>query len=205
MPGQLFIVAAPSGAGKTSLVKALLEADPSMRVSVSHTTRAPRPGEIDGVHYHFVSHEKFAGMITAGEFLEHALVHGDRKGTSKMAVQQHLDLGRDVVLEIDWQGARQIRPLFVDCVSVFILPPSRDTLLERMKKRGQDSAEVMQKRMHNAREEMSHCSEFDYIIVNDRFEWALVELRAIVTASRLKQKTQSKRYADLIGLLLAQP
>ena len=201
--GTLFIVAAPSGAGKSSLVKALLEREPGISLSVSHTTRTPRSGEETGRHYHFVERAAFERDVAAGVFLEHAEVHGNLYGTSHAAVQQLLAQGRDVLLEIDWQGAEQIRRSKPDCVSVFILPPSRVELERRLRGRGSDSAEVIARRLHNSREEISHAHEFDYIIVNDDFDDALGDLQAIVRAVRQRSALQWQRHEALIRELLA--
>ena len=203
MRGTLFIVAAPSGAGKSSIVNACLARDANICLSISYTSRAPRPGEHDGEHYNFVGREEFQRMIDAGDFFEHALVHGDWKGTAKKAVDARLAQGRDVLLEIDWQGARQVRERVPDAVSVFILPPSRDALDQRMRKRGQDSEDVMARRLAAAREEMSHYDEFDYVIVNEDFDTAVDEMCAIFTASRLRREIQAQRHAGLVAALLA--
>lgn len=203
MRGTLYIVSAPSGAGKSSLVRATLERDPNIALSVSFTSRAARPGERDGEHYHFVSADKFEQMIAAGDFFEHALVHGDWKGTAKQSVQPQLAAGRDVLLEIDWQGARQVREMVPNTVSLFILPPSRQALAERMRKRAQDSEATIQRRLAAAREEMSHYGEYDYLIVNDDFETAVNEMCAIFTASRLRRERQVARNARLISALLS--
>ena len=179
-PPRVLVLSAPSGAGKSSLARALVDAEPSVRLSVSHTTRAARPGEVDGVHYHFVDREAFEAMAAAGEFLEHARVFGRDYGTSREAVRAELSRGYDVVLDIDWQGARQVREAFADTVSVFILPPSIDALRARLVGRGQDSAEVIEGRMRAARSELEHYEEFDRIVVNDDFERSLGALRAIL-------------------------
>jgi guanylate kinase len=200
--GSLLIVAAPSGAGKTSLVNALLAADSQIRVSVSYTTRAPRPGEIHGEHYHFIDRAGFAELIAADALLEHAEVHGNHYGTGRALVDAELATGRDVLLEIDWQGAHQVRTRVAHTCSIFILPPSLQALLERLKHRGQDSAEVIAERVQNAREEISHYGDFDYLIVNDCFDQALTELKAIVTAQRLHRSVQSVRQTQLLGQLL---
>ncbi|MEK7840323.1 MAG: guanylate kinase [Pseudomonadota bacterium] len=181
--GRLFILSAPSGAGKTSLANALVESSPDVEFSVSHTTRAPRPGERDGMHYHFVSAPEFERLIGAGEFLEHAQVFGNRYGTSRRAVEALLRAGKSVVLDIDWQGARAVKAQMPEAVSVFVLPPSREALRERLIRRGQDSAEVVERRMREATAEMSHFHEFDHVIVNDAFEAALADLRAVVDGS----------------------
>ncbi|GMU44321.1 MAG: guanylate kinase [Xanthomonadales bacterium] len=200
--GNLFVIAAPSGAGKTSLVRALVDADPLLQLSISHTTRAPRPGEIDGEHYHFTDVPSFERLIASERLLEHALVHGNHYGTGRDQVEMAFAQGRDVILEIDWQGARQIRQRFPDCVTIFILPPSRDSLYERLQKRGQDSAEVIARRIANARGEIEHATEFDYLIVNDRFDAAFADLAAIVRAVRLSMRIQGPRQAGLLQQLL---
>jgi guanylate kinase len=202
MKGTLYIVAAPSGAGKSSLVNAVLAKEPGIALSISFTSRAPRPGERHAQHYHFVSKPEFERMIAAGDFFEHALVHGDYKGTARQSVEPQLAAGKDVLLEIDWQGARQVREKMCDCVSVFILPPSRDALETRMRNRGQDSDETIRRRLSAAREEMSHYDEFDYVIVNEHFDAAAAELRAIFVAHRLQRAAQQQRHAELIGELL---
>lgn len=203
MRGTLYIVAAPSGAGKSSLVNACLARDPNIALSISFTSRAPRPGERHAEHYHFVGRDEFQRMIDAGDFFEHALVHGDWKGTAKQSVEPQLAAGRDVLLEIDWQGARQVRARVPDAVSVFILPPSRAALDERMRKRGQDSEAVMAQRLAAAREEMSHYDEFDYVIVNEHFDTAVEDMCAIFRASRLRRDAQAPRHAALIAALLS--
>src|SRR5690606_17267004 len=198
----LYIVAAPSGAGKSSIVNAVLARDPGISLSVSFTSRQPRPGERHAEHYHFITAAEFEAMVEAGDFFEHARVHGDWKGTARQSVDPQLRAGRDVLLEIDWQGARQVRSRIPDAVSVFILPPSRAALEERMRKRGQDSDEVIARRLAAAREEMSHYGEFDYVIVNEDFDTAVAEMCAVFTASRLRRRTQSLRHAGLIATLL---
>jgi guanylate kinase len=205
MPGTLYIVAAPSGAGKTSLTKALLEQEPGIALSVSYTSRLPRPNEVDGVHYHFVSRAVFEEMIRRGEFFEHAVVHGDLKGTSRVAVERTLAQGRDVLLEIDWQGARQVRALMPDSVQIFILPPSWKALRERLEKRGQDAPDVIAARLEAAREEMRHCGDFDYVIMNQDFARAVDDLSVIVRAARLTAPRQQVRHARVLAQLLAQP
>ena len=202
MRGTLFIVAAPSGAGKSSIVNAVLARDPNISLSISFTSRAPRPGERHAEHYHFIEAAEFEAMVAAGDFFEHALVHGDWKGTARQSVDPQLSAGRDVLLEIDWQGARQVRNKIPDAVSVFILPPSRAALEERMRKRGQDSEAVIAQRLAAAREEMSHYGEFDYLIVNEVFETAVAEMCSIITASRLRKDAQVARHARLITSLL---
>ena len=198
----LFIVAAPSGAGKSSLVNALLELEPAISLSISHTTRPPRPGEEYGRHYYFVERADFEREVAEGVFLEHAEVHGNLYGTSRSTVQALFAQGRDVLLEIDWQGARQIRQAKPDCVGVFILPPSRAELERRLRGRGSDSEEVIEKRLFNSREEIAHAHEFDYIVVNDRFEDALADLRSIVRAVRRRSALQWRRHEALIAELL---
>ncbi len=201
--GTLYIVSAPSGAGKTSLLKALVEQMHDVMVSVSHTTRLKRPGEIDGVHYHFVSRAQFEAMVAENAFLEHAEVFGNRYGTSRLWVEQTLNAGIDVILEIDWQGAQQMRRLMPDAVSVFILPPSRKALEERLTGRGQDAPEVIAGRMAAAREEMSHYGEYDYLVVNDVFNLALEDLKAIFLVRRLRLEAQAIRHHAMIEELLA--
>ena len=203
MRGTLYIVAAPSGAGKSSIVNAVLARDPNIRLSISFTSRAPRPGERHAEHYHFVEAAEFERMVEAGDFFEHARVHGDWKGTARQSVEPQLASGKDVLLEIDWQGARQVRAKVPGAVSVFILPPSRDALEQRMRVRGQDSEEVIARRLAAAREEMSHYGEFDYVIVNEHFATAVDEMCAIFTASRLRREAQVARHGRLISLLLA--
>lgn len=203
MPGQLVIVTAPSGAGKSSLVKALLERDPAIRLSVSYTTRPPRTGEVDGVHYHFVSREAFQARLDRGEFLESAEVYGNYYGTSQPWIEAEMAGGRDILLEIDWQGAAQVRRLMPEARSIFILPPSIAELRRRLEGRGTDSAEVIARRMAAAREDISHALAFDYLVVNDRFEEALADLLAITRAGRLVTDSQSRRHARLLESLLA--
>ncbi len=201
-PSILFIVSAPSGAGKTSLLRELIPADPRLVMSVSHATRAIRPGEQDGVHYHFVSTEHFEQLVEEGAFLEHARVFDNYYGTSEAAVREQLAAGRDVVLEIDWQGARQVRRRFPEAVSIFIAPPSIDALRERLAGRGQDSAAVVERRMADARSELSHYPEYDYLVINDDFATALAELRSIVTAERLREPRQAERFAATLAAML---
>ncbi len=202
MRGTLFIVAAPSGAGKSSIVNAVLARDPALCLSISFTSRGPRPGERHAQHYHFVSAEEFQRMVAAGDFYEYALVLGDWKGTARQSVEPQLALGRDVLLEIDWQGARQVRQMLPDSVSVFILPPSLDELERRLHARGQDSEDTITRRLAAARDEMSHYGEFDFVIVNEVFEQAVDEVCAIFTASRLRRDAQVARHGRLIGALL---
>lgn len=201
--GTLYIISAPSGAGKTSLVKALLAQDEQIRVSVSHTTRAMRPGEEDGVHYNFVSREAFDSLIAAGNFLEYAEVFTNKYGTSRIWVEEQLAQGTDVILEIDWQGAQQVRKLMPNAVSVFILPPSKEELRRRLTGRGQDSEEVIDHRMSEAVSEMVHYPEFDYVIINDDFDQALVQLQAVFTANRLTLANQQQRHHGLLEDLLS--
>jgi len=178
--GTLFVFSAPSGAGKSSLAKALIDSESTLATSVSHTTRAPRPGEQNGVHYHFVSKDEFKAMVERGEFLEHATVFDNSYGTSQAAVQTLLDQNKNVILDIDWQGARAIRQKMPNVKTVFILPPSREELRRRLQDRGQDLEEVIERRMRDAVSEMRHYDEFDYVVVNDDFEAALTDLRAII-------------------------
>ncbi len=203
--GTLFIVAAPSGAGKSSLVNACLARDPHICLSISFTSRAPRPGERHAEHYHFIDADAFKAMVAAGDFFEHALVHGDWKGTARQSVEPQLAAGKDVLLEIDWQGARQVREQVPDAVSVFILPPSTEALEQRMRKRGQDSEETIARRLAAAREEMSHHGEFDYLVVNEDFGTAVRELCTIFASSRLRREPQQQRHAALLEALLAEP
>ncbi len=199
--GNLFIITAASGAGKTSLIKALLAKDTHLKLSISHTTRKPRPGEMDGVDYHFVNDESFLRMLGEAQFLESAEVHGARYGTSQIAVNEPLKAGFDVILEIDWQGAAQVRRLFPKALGIFVLPPSVETLAHRLNTRGQDSRETIAKRVAAAREEMRHVCEFDYVTINDDFEIALQDIRAIIRTQRLASAVQLQRYAGLIQTL----
>ena len=201
--GNLYIVSAPSGAGKTSLVKALLEAEPRVRVSVSHTTRAMRPGEVDGVNYHFVTREQFTAMLEQDAFLEHAQVFDNFYGTSQHWVEQTLAEGYDLILEIDWQGAQQVRRLLPQAKSIFILPPTQEALRHRLTNRGQDSGEIIERRMRDAVSEMSHYVEFDYLVINDDFGHALEDLKAIFRANQLLQASQQMRHGGLLSELLA--
>lgn len=205
MRGTLYIVAAPSGAGKSSIVNACLARDPDIALSISYTSRAPRPGERHAEHYNFVSAAEFEQMVAEGDFFEHARVHGDWKGTARQSVEPLLASGKDVLLEIDWQGARQVRAKIPEAVSIFILPPSRDALEQRMRRRGQDSEEVIARRLAAAREEMSHFDEFDYLIINEVFDAAVADMCAILTASRLRRPAQLARHARLVEALLAEP
>ena len=200
--GTLYIVSAPSGAGKTSLVAALVEKVPRLRISVSHTTRTMRPGEEDGVNYHFTDRDSFVRQVEQGRFLEHAEVFGNLYGTSADWVKQTLNGGEDVILEIDWQGATQIRKQLPDAVSIFILPPSLDILAQRLRGRETDDDAVIQRRLDGAQDEMSHFAEFDYLIVNDDFQRALYELKAIVEARRLDTPRQQARLASTLEDLL---
>ncbi|WP_454841746.1 guanylate kinase [Pseudomonas hormoni] len=200
--GTLYIISAPSGAGKSSLVKALTDTNPEIRVSISHTTRAMRPGEVDGVNYHFVSREAFVKMGEHGDFLERAEVFGNFYGTSQSHLQQTLDEGHDLILEIDWQGAEQVRKLMPQARSIFILPPSLQALHQRLTHRGQDSDEIIAGRMHEAVNEMSHYVEYDYLIINDDFSHALDDLKAIFRANQLQQKRQQVRFGMLLAELL---
>ena len=203
MSGTLYIFSAPSGAGKTSLVKALLEQTSSIEVSVSHTTRSPRPGEENGRHYHFTDAASFEKMVEDSAFLEHARVFDNYYGTARASVDGPLQQGQDVILEIDWQGAEQIRHLYPEAVSVFILPPSKSALRERLQGRGQDPEEIIERRMRDAVSEMSHYAEFDYLIINDDFDVALQELRSIVIAQRLRLVRQATQQRALLQDLLS--
>jgi guanylate kinase len=199
--GNLFVVAAPSGGGKTSLVRALLARDPAIRLSVSYTTRAPRVGEREGSDYQFVGAERFAALKSQGEFLEHAFVHGNWYATSATWLKAAVDAGQDVLLEIDWQGAQQVRRLIPGAVQIFILPPSLQSLEERLVRRAQDAADTIAKRLSAAHEEVSHCDEFDYVIINQEFASAVDDLLAIVRATRLRTAQQRVRYGALIAQL----
>ena len=201
--GTLYIVSAPSGAGKTSLVKALIETQAQIRVSVSHTTRAMRPGEVDQVNYHFTAREDFIAMLDRDEFLEHAEVFGNLYGTSQRWVEQTLKQGYDLILEIDWQGAQQVRRLMPQAKSIFILPPTQEALRQRLNNRGQDSDEIIDGRMREAVSEMSHYVEYDYLVINDDFKVALDDLKAIFRANQQLQTLQQQRHADLLSRLLA--
>jgi guanylate kinase len=201
--GNLYIISAPSGAGKTSLVKALLKQDNRVRVSVSHTTRSMRPGEHNGVDYNFVGMADFDALIADHQFLEYAEVFTNKYGTSRAWVEGQLDLGIDVILEIDWQGAQQMREKMPENISIFILPPSRAALESRLTGRGQDDAEVISHRMSKAVSEMQHYDEFEYVVINDDFDLALNDLQSIFFAERLKRASQQRRYADLLQDLLS--
>lgn len=201
-PAVLFIVSAPSGAGKSSLLGKLLAADPDLALSVSHTTRAMRPGEENGVHYHFVDVPEFQKLAGEGQFVEHAQVFDNYYGTSEPALREQLAAGKDTVVEIDWQGARQVRERFPEAVSIFIAPPSIEALRERLSGRGQDSEEIIDRRMRDARSELSHYSEYDYLVINDDFDLALGELAAVVVAERLRLARQSARHQAALSEML---
>jgi len=198
---NIFIISAPSGCGKTSLVKALLECMSDLCASISHTTRAPRPGEIDGENYHFVSKEKFNDMCSEGAFVEHAEVFGNYYGSAKKSISKELEQNKDVILEIDWQGAQQVKQN-VAALSIFILPPTKEALLSRLQGRDQDSEEVINKRMSDAESEMSHFYEFDFVVFNDDFDTALEDLKHIIFSARLTLKEQSYRYNNLLKQLI---
>jgi guanylate kinase len=200
--GTLYIISAPSGAGKTSLVKALIDSEAQIRVSVSHTTRAMRPGEVDGVNYHFASREQFHAMLDKTEFLEHAEVFGNLYGTSQKWVKETLAEGFDLILEIDWQGAQQVRRLMPESKSIFILPPTQEALRHRLTNRGQDSGEIIEQRMREAVSEMSHYVEYDYLLINDDFAHALSDLKAIFRSNQLLQTPQQQRHSGLLSELL---
>jgi guanylate kinase len=200
--GNLFILSAPSGAGKSSLINALLKKHADMKVSVSHTTRAPRPGENNAEHYHFVSVDEFKALIAKDDFFEWAQVFDNYYGTSKQAIEEQLAAGIDVFLDIDWQGARQVREIMDDVKTIFILPPSKQELEQRLNNRGQDSAEIIAGRMAQAQSETSHYKEYDYVVVNDDFDTALSDLETIVIAQRLTLKAQVARHQTLINELL---
>jgi guanylate kinase len=202
MAGTLYIVAAPSGAGKTSLTRALLERETNLELSVSYTSRAPRPNEVDGVHYHFVSRAEFERMIERGEFFEHAIVHGDLKGTARAPVEKTLAQGKDVLLEIDWQGASQVREKMKGTISIFILPPSRAELERRLRSRASDSEETILRRLVDARRDLEHARDFDYIVVNDDFGSALDEICAIVEQRRHGMTKPKTDHAALLADLL---
>jgi guanylate kinase len=201
MPGNLFIVSAPSGAGKTSLVAALLASTPDIALSISYTTRPPRPGEVNGKDYHFVSRETFVDMTGRGDFLESAEIYGNLYGTSQSWIKAEIESGRDILLEIDWQGAAQVRRFFPDCISIFILPPSIQTLEDRLKGRGKDSEEVIARRMQTACDEIAHVFEFDYVIINNKLDEAVQQLRSVVIAARMRREHQLALHQDLIDQL----
>ena len=202
--GTLYIISAPSGAGKTSLVRAVVEMLPDVVVSVSHTTRKMRDGEVDGADYHFIDARQFDEMVADGDFLEHASVFGNSYGTSRQHIQEQLESGRDVILEIDWQGARQIRELLSDSRSIYILPPSVQALRERLRAREQDSDDVIEARMREAVSEMAHYAEFDYIVINDDFDQARDELASIFVCNRMRLEHQQQKHAELLADLLMQ-
>ena len=201
--GTLFVISAASGAGKTSLVKSVLQHVSDIEVSVSHTTRAPREGEVDGVDYHFVDKETFQAMVNGSEFIESATVFGNMYGTSRQHIQEQLVKGKDVILEIDWQGARQIRQLMNDCRTIYVVPPSVAALRERLTSRGQDDEAVINQRMQEAINEMSHYVEFDYLIINDDFDEARDNLAAIIKGNRMLHEHQQQKHADLLAKLLS--
>ncbi|MEB2314614.1 MAG: guanylate kinase [Xanthomonadaceae bacterium] len=201
--GSLFVIAAPSGAGKSSLVNAVLAREPEISLSISFTSRGPRPSERHAQHYNFVSADEFRRMIEAGDFFEYAIVHGDYKGTARQSVEPHLTAGRDVLLEIDWQGARQVRQKVPDCVTIFILPPSREELERRLRTRGQDSEETILRRLAGSRGEMEHAPEFDYLVVNRDFDQATEDLLSIIRAQRLRTAAQLAHHPGLLEALLA--
>ncbi|MCX9155384.1 guanylate kinase [Niveibacterium sp. 24ML] len=201
MPGQLYIVSAPSGAGKTTLVRGLLEQDRGIRLSVSHTTRAPRPGEVDGQHYHFTDRAAFEAMRAAGGFLESAEVHGNLYGTSRSWIEQQMNTGMDILLEIDWQGARQVRLAFPQAVGIFVLPPSLAELERRLRGRNSDADEVIARRLEAARGEMEHVDEFHYCIINNDLAEAQADMAAIVRACRARLNVQKARHAEAFAFL----
>ena len=201
--GTLYIISAPSGAGKTSLVKAVLETMSDVVVSVSHTTRAKRDEEVEGREYHFIDEKIFDQMVANGDFLEHANVFGNKYGTSRQHLQEQLLLGKDVILEIDWQGARQIRQLMGDCKSIFVLPPTMQALCDRLIGRGQDTEDTIELRMNEATSEMTHYAEFDYIVINDDFDTAVDELASIFVSNRLLADAQQQRHSKMLAELLA--
>ncbi len=203
MPGSLFIVAAPSGSGKSTLVNALLAKEPGISLSISYTSRGPRPGEEDGKHYHFVTREKFEEMAGEGEFFEYAIVHGDLKGTARQSVEPLLASGQDVLLEIDYQGAQRVRAQVPSAVSIFILPPSRLELERRLRTRAKDTEATILRRLADSRKEIAHAWEFDYIVVNEVFDTALAEISTIVRATRLHRRVQQQRLKGLVDSLMA--
>ena len=200
-PGNLFVVAAPSGTGKSSLVKALMEVDAGVAPSISHTTRGARGQEKHGREYFFIGDVEFDAMVAAGDFLEWANVHGNRYGTSRQTIEERISSGGDIVLEIDWQGALQIKQIFTDAILIFVLPPSLEELRARLERRGEDSPEVIELRLHNAREELAQANHFDFVIINEIFERALFDLKAIVHAQRLKFSAQKSARADTFKAL----
>lgn len=200
--GTLYVISAASGAGKTSLVSAVLRQVSDIEVSVSHTTRKPREGEVDGVNYHFITTDVFESMVANGDFFEHATVFGNMYGTSRQHIQEQLLKGNDVILEIDWQGARQIRQLVTDCKSIYIAPPSIAVLRERLNSRGQDDEAIIEKRMREAVSEMSHYAEFGYLVINDDFDTAREELAAILLGNRMLLERQQQKHATLLAELL---
>ena len=199
MNGCLYVIVAPSGAGKSTLVNALLEREPDVGLSISYTTRAPRPGEISGREYFFVSKDEFQAMVGRGEFLEHAEVYGNWYGTSKHWIEKTRAAGSDVVLEIDWQGARSVKALFPDMTFIYILPPSIEVLHQRLVKRGKDAKEVIERRLAEAREDLKHVHEADYVIINEDFSIALLDLQSVVRALRLTAARQLKLHAQLVS------
>lgn len=199
--GTLFVISAPSGGGKTSLIRRLVAELPGIAVSVSYTTRPPRPGEVDGRDYHFVDRETFLKMVSEGAFLEWAEIYGHLYGTARHTVEEALSKGLDLILEIDWQGARQVRERFSECQTIFILPPSLEALRERLRRRGQDPEEVMERRLREARREIAHCLEYDFLVVNDHFERALSDLKSIVVANRLRKERQKIALSELLARL----
>ncbi len=201
-PGNLFVIAAPSGTGKTTLVKALVDSMPGVTVSISHTTRLKRPQEQDGVNYYFIANDQFHEMIAHQDFLEYATVFNHLYGTSRTWVQQTLEKGLDVILEIDWQGCQQIKKLFPQCISIFILPPSLDDLSERLQLRNQDHPNIIKQRLADVKETISHIKEYEYVIVNAVFNQAVVELKTIIDATRLLQKKQVIKYETLLSDLI---
>ncbi len=201
MSGNLFILSAPSGAGKTSLVAALLASTPEVALSISYTTRPPRPGEVNGKDYHFVNRDTFVEMAKRGDFLESAEIYGNLYGTSQSWIKAETASGRDILLEIDWQGAAQVRRFFPDCISIFILPPSIQTLEHRLRGRGKDSEEVIARRMQAARDEISHVSEFDYVIINNKLDEAVQQLRSVVVAAQVRRDRQLTLHQELIDQL----
>jgi guanylate kinase len=204
LSGSLIVVSAPSGAGKSSLVKALIASMENVQVAVSHTTRVPRPGEVNGEHYHFVDPDRFRQMVAEDAFLEHAQVFDNYYGTARQSLQAPLRAGCDLILEIDWQGARQVAELFPDAISLFIAPPGLEALRDRLVARGQDDAAVIERRMRDARAEMSHANEFDYLLINDVFDEALAQMRCLVSAVRLRRELQIRRHPQLFDGLLGE-